>query len=111
MTRELEGWPEDSIIEPVSQSKWASPLTPVFKGDGIIRIGADLKDTINQALKESRYLILCTNDLIAKYAKGRMFNKINVSQLFLRFLYKTPGVYSRSLPTRAAFALPSHRSV
>ncbi|CAK9294687.1 unnamed protein product [Gordionus sp. m RMFG-2023] len=112
MKQELNGWPMDSIIESVSQVRWARLLALVIKGDSSVRVCADLKDPINPALKDSRYSILRANYLIAKYAKGRIFTKIECKQTFPQIpIQEDPRDYSRSLPTRVVFVSPSHSSV
>ncbi|XP_065313772.1 uncharacterized protein LOC135923118 [Gordionus sp. m RMFG-2023] len=83
MTRELDVWPKVNIIELVSQVRWASPLTPVIRRDGIGRVSTDLKETINSAL-ETRYPLQRTSDLIEKLVRSRKFTKIDFKQTFLQ---------------------------
>ena len=44
---ELDKLQSDGVISPVTFSKWATPIVPVVKSDGKIRICGDYKLTIN----------------------------------------------------------------
>ncbi|XP_053619962.1 uncharacterized protein K02A2.6-like [Plodia interpunctella] len=54
----------DGVIEPVDCSEWASPLVPVSKADGSLRICADYKATVNPALVVDRYPLPKVDDLL-----------------------------------------------
>ncbi|XP_065315346.1 probable serine/threonine-protein kinase tsuA [Gordionus sp. m RMFG-2023] len=56
------------------KSRWASPLTPVFKNNGSLRLCTDFKGTVNPALEDFKYPIPRINDLIAKLAGGKKFS-------------------------------------
>ena len=58
MEKELERLQLQGIIEPVKFSDWATPIVPVLKKDGSIRICGDYKLAVNQAAKNDTY-ILC----------------------------------------------------
>ena len=45
--KELERLVSEGIYEAIPHSKWASPIVPVIKNDGSIRICGDYKQTIN----------------------------------------------------------------
>ncbi|XP_065323909.1 uncharacterized protein LOC135930995 [Gordionus sp. m RMFG-2023] len=84
ITKELQKWINDKIIEPVVDVRWASPLTSVYKSDGSLRLCTDFKNTINPALQDFKYPIPRINDLIAKLSKGKKFTKIDFKNAFLQ---------------------------
>ena len=53
---ELERLLKEGIIEPVQFSEWATPIVPVRKSDGSVRICGHYWMTINQAAKLDAYL-------------------------------------------------------
>ena len=68
---ELEGLCKEKVIEPVQFSEWATPIVPVVKGDGSIRICGDYKITVNRAASVESYPIPCIEDLLASIGNAR----------------------------------------
>ena len=60
---ELDRLIKEGTIEPVEFSEWATPIVPIVKEDGTIRIFGDYKQTINQAAKLDNYPIPKIEDL------------------------------------------------
>ena len=49
VTAKLDRLQAKSIISPIKVSEWATPIVPVLKKDGTIRVCGDFKLTVNQA--------------------------------------------------------------
>ena len=47
----------ENIIEAVKFSEWATPVVPVLKPDGTVRICGDYKVTVNQESRLEQYPI------------------------------------------------------
>nr|VZI52452.1 unnamed protein product [Spirometra erinaceieuropaei] len=60
---ELDRLQKADIIEPVQYSEWATPIVPVLKTDGSVRICGDYKLTINSATKLNPYPLPRIEDL------------------------------------------------
>jgi len=45
---------EDDVFEPVESSEWATPVVPVLKSDGQVRLCGNYKITANPQLKVDR---------------------------------------------------------
>ena len=67
---------------PVEFSECATPIVPIVKEDGTIRICGDYKQTINQAAKLDNYLIPKIEDLYATLGEGKEFTKLDLSQVY-----------------------------
>ena len=69
-------------ISPVSTSKWASPIVPVVKSDGSVRICGDYKVAVNKALVSDIYPLPTTEDLFASLAGGKVFSKLDLTNAY-----------------------------
>lgn len=70
------------IISPVDYSPWATPIVPVFKKNGQIRICGDFKVTVNPAIEIDQHYMPRIEELFAKLQGGREFSKLDLSQAF-----------------------------
>ena len=74
------------IIEKVNISDWATPLVPVVKPDGSVRLCGDYKITVNLVLQVDHYPMPTSEDLFATFAGGTLFSKIDLSQVYNQVL-------------------------
>ncbi|XP_047999709.1 uncharacterized protein K02A2.6-like [Leguminivora glycinivorella] len=79
---ELDSMLRDGIIEPVDSSDWATPLVPVSKSDGGLRLCADYKITLNPVLLVDRYPLPRVEDLLVTLNGSQYFSKIDLSQAY-----------------------------
>jgi hypothetical protein len=63
--KELEKLKRDGIISKIEMSDWASPIVPVLKKDGSVRICGDFKVTVNQVLQVDKYPLPRIDDIFA----------------------------------------------
>ena len=89
------------VIESVKYSDWATPIVPVPKPDGSVRICGDFKVTINPVLQIDKHLIPKPEDLLTVLAGGQKFSKLDLSQAYQQML-KTESI-PQSTPTWACF--------
>ena len=79
---ELDRLVKEGTIEPVEFSEWATPIVPIVKEDGTIRICGDYKQTINQVAQLDNYPIPKIEDLYATLGEGIEFTKLDLSQAY-----------------------------
>ncbi|XP_051782565.1 uncharacterized protein K02A2.6-like [Erpetoichthys calabaricus] len=72
------------VISPVEHSDWATPVVPVSKKDGTIRLCGDFKVTLNPSLCVDKYPIPRIEDLFASLAGGQHFSKLDLSNAYLQ---------------------------
>ena len=79
---ELERMQRENIIEAVKFSEWATPVVPVLKPDGTVRICGDYKVTVNQESRLEQYPIPRLEDLLVKLGSGSVFSKLDMSHAY-----------------------------
>ncbi|XP_059051897.1 uncharacterized protein K02A2.6-like [Achroia grisella] len=70
------------ILTPVRYSEWATPLTPVMKEDGTIRMCGDYRVTVNGAIDTDTYPLPKSNEAFVKLSGGRIFSKLDLKQAY-----------------------------
>ena len=70
------------ILEPVKFSSWATPVVPIRKRDGNIRLCGDYKVTVNRENMTETYPLPRIDDLLASLAGGVVFSKLDLSHAY-----------------------------
>ena len=73
-------------IEKVRYSDWATPVVPVPKPDGTVRVCGDFKITVNPVLHIDQHPSPKAEDLFATLAGGKKFSKLDLSQAYQQML-------------------------
>lgn len=76
---ELDRLVSQGILEPVSRSRWASPIVVVPKANGEIRICVDCKVTINKCIENEHYPLPKMEDIFASLANCTVFCVIDLT--------------------------------
>ncbi|XP_062501416.1 uncharacterized protein K02A2.6-like [Corticium candelabrum] len=71
------------IIEHVGTSKWASPIVPVPKADGSVRICENFRVTINFALEVEQDPLPRPEDIFATFSGGQQFSILDLECAYL----------------------------
>ena len=85
LDKELINLERQGIIKSVPSSRWATPIVPVVKPNGSVRICADFKTTINPVLQGDEYPLPKIEDIFASLAGGERFSKIDLRQAYLHY--------------------------
>lgn len=94
----------DGILEPITTATWLTPIVPVIKPTGEIRICADYKCTLNLALKENPYKPPIVKDLLAALAGGKIFAKLDLAQAYQQLRVDEESAMAQAIIThRGAF--------
>ncbi len=80
--KELDRLEEQGILKRVSHSDWASPIVPVPKADGRLRLCGDYKATINPCLEMDKYPLPRPDELFSALAGGQRFSKLDLTQAY-----------------------------
>lgn len=79
---ELEKLGTDGILSRVDRADWATPVVPVPKQNGSIRICEDFKMTINPVLKAEEYPLPRIEDIFSNLAGGTLFSVIDLAKAY-----------------------------
>ena len=69
------------ILIPIDYSNWATPLVPVLRANGKLRICGDYKTTLNKYLKDVKYPLPRIEEIFA-HLKGEIFTKLDFSNAY-----------------------------
>lgn len=79
---QLQALEKEGIFFKVNTSQLTTPIVPVMKKSGEIRICGDLKVTINQVLEAEKYTLPRIEDMMANLANGQTFSKIDLRKAY-----------------------------
>ncbi|KAB0801764.1 hypothetical protein PPYR_03950 [Photinus pyralis] len=79
---ELDKLVRQGVLEPVEHPVWATPIVPVIKKNGDIRICGDYKSTLNKCLKSNPYPMPTVANLFACLSDGKYFCKLDLAQAY-----------------------------
>ncbi|XP_065318831.1 uncharacterized protein LOC135926829 [Gordionus sp. m RMFG-2023] len=86
INEELDKWVNDGIIFPVEYSEWATPLVPVKKSNGKLRLCADFRVTLNKWVVEVKYPLPRIEEIMENLKGAKYFSKVDFSSAYLQFL-------------------------
>lgn len=81
---ELARLQREGIVSPVEWSDWGTPMVPVLKKSGDVRLCGDFKTTVNPVLVDDKYPIPRIDNIFSSLQGGKYFSKIDLSQTYLQ---------------------------
>ncbi|XP_055306535.1 uncharacterized protein K02A2.6-like, partial [Sitodiplosis mosellana] len=82
IAKQLDDFVSKGILIPVDNSDWATPLVPLLKPSGDIRICGDYKVTINRFLIDFKYPLPRIDQIFASMQGGILFTKLDMSNAY-----------------------------
>jgi hypothetical protein len=80
--KEIDRLVGEDVLEPVSYSEFASPIVPIIKKNGNIRLCGDYRSTVNVAIETDTYPLPTLNEAFATLQGGIIFSKIDLEQAY-----------------------------
>ncbi|XP_054266890.1 uncharacterized protein K02A2.6-like [Macrosteles quadrilineatus] len=96
---ELNRLEEAGIISKTDKSDWGTPIVPVVKPNGNIRICADYKVTVNKQIKEEHHPIPRIEDIFAQMNGGQLFCTLDLSNAYLHLEMDAESAEIQTLST------------
>lgn len=113
--QELDRMVKLGVLKPVETSEWGTPIVPIVKSNGEIRICGDFKVTVNPFLKIDRYPLPRAEDIFVGISGCKYYSKIDLSHAYqqLRLTSESRKVLTLSThlglfePSRLMFGIAS----
>ena len=80
--KEIDRQVAAGILEPVKFSNWATPVVPIMKKDGSVRLCGDYKITVNQASETDTYPLPRIDEMLSSVAGGTVFSTLDLAQAY-----------------------------
>lgn len=88
-----------NIIEKMENAEWGTPVVPIVKKNGNIRLCADYKVTLNKFVIDDRYPIPRIEDLFMKMRGGKVFCTLDIQQAYLHMGMSETAAKMQTLST------------
>lgn len=82
IAKQLDDLVQNGVLIPIDNSDWGTPLVPVVKPNGQIRICGDYKTTINRFLIDVKYPLPRIDQIFASMQGGELFTKLDLSNAY-----------------------------
>lgn len=82
--QEIHSMVEKGVLVKVNRSEWATPVVPVMKSGGRIRLCGDYKLTVNKSLVVDEHPLPTINEMFSNMAGGQKFTKLDLTQAYLQ---------------------------
>lgn len=84
--KEIDRLVSIGVLEPVQYAEYASPIVPVLKRNGSIRLCADYSISINKQLVIEQYPLPTAQELFSQLHGGSQFSKLDLTQAYSQFV-------------------------
>ncbi|XP_029163713.1 uncharacterized protein K02A2.6-like [Nylanderia fulva] len=71
-------------LEKIDVSEWATPIVPVIKSDGSVRICGNFKLTLNPSLIRDRHPIPLIDEIFVALRNGKTFSQIDLQHAYMQ---------------------------
>lgn len=79
---EIDRLVTEGVLRPTSFSDWATPVVPIVKKSGEIRLCGDYRSTVNQATESDTYPMPTANEVFATVAGGTYFTTLDLDRAY-----------------------------
>ncbi|XP_062532911.1 uncharacterized protein LOC134201686 [Bombyx mori] len=124
--KEINRLEAEGVLRPVTFSEWATPVVPIVKKNGDVRLCGDYRSTVNQATESDTYPMPTASEVFATISAGFIIDAegIHPAPSKVESILKTPkpknvqelqaflglyNFYERFIPHKATVLEPLHR--
>lgn len=80
--KEIDRLESEGVLEAISHSEWATPIVPVLKQDGSVRLCGDYRSTVNAVTVTDTYPLPTLSEAFAELQGGVIFTKIDLERAY-----------------------------
>ena len=91
------------IFEKVDHALWGTPIVPIVKKDGSIRLCAAYSVTLNPYIKDDCYPIPRIEDLLNKLTGGKYFCTLDIRNAYLHMKVDDSSAMMQAVSTHKEF--------
>lgn len=96
---EIERLCAQGVLTRVDHSEWGTPVVPIVKPNGSIRLCADYKITLNKVISDEKYPIPIIEDIFSEMNGGILFCTLDISQAYLNMEMDEESALLQALST------------
>ncbi|XP_054259297.1 uncharacterized protein K02A2.6-like [Macrosteles quadrilineatus] len=97
--QELDRLEEAGIISKTQESEWGTPIVPVVKPNGDVRICADYKVTVNKQIQDEHHPIPKIEDIFVNMNGGKLFCTLDLRNAYLHLEMDSDSANIQTLST------------
>ncbi|XP_052747502.1 uncharacterized protein K02A2.6 isoform X1 [Bicyclus anynana] len=80
--QEIDRLVAEGVLQPLSFSEWATPVVPIIKKSGDIRLCGDYRSTVNQATESDTFPMPTANEVFATVAGAKFFTTLDLDRAY-----------------------------
>ncbi|XP_045782541.1 uncharacterized protein K02A2.6-like [Maniola jurtina] len=80
--KEIDRLVAEGVLQPLSFSEWATPVVPILKKSGDVRLCGDYRSTVNQATESDTYPMPSANEIFATVAGAKFFTTLDLDRAY-----------------------------
>ncbi|XP_053605087.1 uncharacterized protein K02A2.6-like [Plodia interpunctella] len=80
--KEIDRLENEGVLRPTSFANWATPVVPIIKKSGEIRLCGDYRSTVNEATESDTYPMPTANEVFATIAGGKIFTTLDLDKAY-----------------------------
>lgn len=82
VTAEIDRLVSEGVLAQIENSEWGTPIVPILKKNGKLRVCVDYKSTINPFLKDIKCVTPNIEDIFAALSGGTHFTKLDLRNAY-----------------------------
>lgn len=80
--QEIDRLVGENVLQPVSYSEWATPVVPIIKKNGAVRLCGDYRSTVNQATETDTYPMPTASEIFAIISGGKFYTTLDLDRAY-----------------------------